>query len=264
MLSVLAFPFPTMRQIGLRDRTDQQLGAALIQRCALSAERAGLSRAAHVGGTLQRETGRSTVVRSRSRFDSAWWRSVTVAALLLLVVAGFPADASTRRTPTRSRSSESEELSSLHVVRQTIARDRGSQLAFHALSAARARVEDESVFGSALSTPSQVPSVSSVLHGRVAHYLNGSEAMVRLAGGMRHVDSPAPMAVKRDGRYVPIDLALRPTAGGFSSVASLHAITIGGRLSAGVVLRDKDVGLAMVGTNVPGRPLVQTRCFSRT
>ncbi len=76
--------------------------------------------------------------------------------------------------------------------------------------------------------------------------------MVRTAYGLKRVDSLTPIAVKRGGRLVPLDLSLRSVSGGFASVAALHQSVIGGTLSAGVSLPASGVSVAMEGENVPG------------
>ncbi|HEX5853521.1 MAG TPA: DUF6531 domain-containing protein, partial [Solirubrobacteraceae bacterium] len=133
-----------------------------------------------------------------------------------------------------------------------VARRRGSRMAFAGLSSVGARGVDERVFGSAVAAAGSSPSVLRRMHGPVVRFLNGHEAIVRTARGRKRVATLSPMAVRRDGRFVPVDLSLRGVGGGFAPAAAVHQSVIGGTLSAGVSLPVAGVGVAMQGEDVQG------------
>ncbi len=123
-------------------------------------------------------------------------------------------------------------------------------MAFHGLGVSAAKGLLMRDFGSAVRAAGAVASVSRVTKAPVVGFLNSYKAEIRGPRGPAYVNSVLPLAHVVDGRERPVDLALKSSGAGFAPVNS--PLLIARRLSGGVSLQSRGIGVAMEGQNVPG------------
>jgi RHS repeat-associated protein len=127
-----------------------------------------------------------------------------------------------------------------------------SQLAFHGVSESAARRLLLRDYGAVLVGSSANAAASVARSGQVVGYLSDYEAVVRTDQGMQVESSTEPLRVSNAAGTGPVDLRLRPTAGGFAPVRPLAAVSIAQTSSGGVAVGQQGLRLTLLGADRPG------------
>jgi RHS repeat-associated protein len=144
---------------------------------------------------------------------------------------------------------------------QAIAQRSRSQVQFSDLSPAQAMGLSERQFGAVVRSAGMVPAVSRVSKAAVLRYVGAHEAVVRGPRGLQYVHSLLALAHPVGGRERPVDLRLRSTRRGFSTVNAAHPVMVSHSLAGGVSLAGSGITVSMVGHDVQGMAMGRSAVF---